>query len=375
MYFPRIALTAIGAVILLPSALPQNSCPLGQREHKADNGTAWCIDSEGRSYAAETKREANQPNRSEESSLSASQGHSYGVVNLPRTIHLCAAGFCQTLTWNDGHYDSRVDGQTEVGTLYAIVRWDREAVEFVGIVPKPDAAGSYITGIFTGKISPTGNSLDNGIFTSRVGSATGSAPFTLSWNSSDPSNAVPPRSQNLPSSFRMCGGPCSTQRLNGGQYEAYMEDTGNSTLAATYTVATLSPELAFFNIELTNGYRGIILGRVQGNALVDGKLTWLNCYNGDTLRVRAAWGDEMASITPGPIVSVRQQQTFQPSGQQQINPWLLLFGAVLGGTLMDGDGDHYNPDDVNCAADYKHLKSGCINEGRAAQIHKSMQPH
>jgi hypothetical protein len=365
MYFPRIALTAIGAVILLPSALPQNSCPLGQREHKADNGTAWCIDSEGRSYAAETKREANQPNRSEESSLSASQGHSYGAVNLPRTIHLCAAGFCQTLTWNDGHYDSRVDGQTEVGTLYAIVRWDREAVDFVGIVPKPDAAGSYITGIFTGKIAPAGNSLDNGIYTSRTGIATASAPFTLSWNSSDSSNAVFPFSQDrLPSTFRLCGGPCSTQILNGGQYEAHMEDTGNSTLAATYTVATLSPELAFFNIELPNGYRGIILGKVQGHTLVDGKLTWLNCYNGDTLRVRAAWGDEIASIEPGPIVSVRPQQIY-PAGVQQphVNPLLLLFGAIIGGALMDGDGDHHNPDHVDCASDPHWAEHGCISAG------------
>jgi len=304
------------------------------------------------------------------------QSASQPSVNLPRSMHLCAAGFCQTLTWNDGHYDSRVDGQMEVGTLYAIARWDREAVDFVGIVPKPNAAGSYITGIFTGTISPAGNSLDNGIYASRVGAATASAPFTLSWNSSDPSNAVPPRSQeSLPSSFRMCGGPCSTQRLNGGQYEAYMEDTGNSTLAATYTVATLSPELAFFNIELTNGYRGIILGKVQGQTLVDGKLTWLNCYDGDTLRVRAAWGDEMASIRPGPIVSVRQQQIYTAGVQPpQVNPLLLLFGAVVGGALMDGDGDHYDPDKVSCADDYKHLKGGCLYGNRAEEIHKSMQP-
>jgi hypothetical protein len=369
MHFPRIILTAITAAILLPSALAQN-CPQGQRERKADNGTVWCTDSEGRSYAAETKREATQPARLADSSSFASQGHNNGSVNLPRTIHLCATGFCQTLTWNDGHYDSRVDGQTEVGTLYAIVRWDREAVEFVGIVPKPDAAGSYITGIFTGKISPAGNSLDNGIFTSRVGSATASAPFTLSWNSSDSSNAVFPLSQDrLPSTFRLCGGPCSTQILNGGQYEAHMEDTGNSTLAATYTVATLSPELAFINIELTNGYRGIILGRVQGNALVDGKLTWLNCYNGDTLRVRAAWGDEMASIRPGPIVSVRPQQTY-PSGVQQppINPWMLLLGVGAVANIIEGNGPSVKRDACGNEISKSQTNPSCISAGRAAQL-------
>jgi len=313
MQIPRILLAAVSAAVLLPTAHAQS---------------------------------ASQPS-----------------VNLPRSMHLCAAGFCQTLTWNDGHYDSRVDGQMEVGTLYAIARWDREAVDFVGIVPKPNAAGSYITGIFTGTISPAGNSLDNGIYTSRVGAATASAPFTLSWNSSDPSNAVPPRSQeSLPSSFRLCGGPCSIQILNGGQYEAHMENTGNSTQAATYTVATLSPELAFINVTLSNGFRGIITGRVQGHTLVDGKVTWLNCFNGDTLRVTAAWGDEIASIGPGPIVAVG------PGGQQQIDPWLLLFGAVVGGTLMDGDGPPVHRDACGNEISKFHTNPVCMGAGRAAQI-------
>ena len=48
-------LAAIGAAILLPSALAQTTtnCPQGQREHKDDNGKLWCIDSEGRSFAVE----------------------------------------------------------------------------------------------------------------------------------------------------------------------------------------------------------------------------------------------------------------------------------------------------------------------------------
>jgi hypothetical protein len=52
MHFSRIQLVAIGAAILLPSALAQTSkCPAGQHEHKDDNGNVWCIDSEGRSFA------------------------------------------------------------------------------------------------------------------------------------------------------------------------------------------------------------------------------------------------------------------------------------------------------------------------------------
>jgi len=51
MRFPRILLAALGAAILLPSALAQ-SCPVGQREHKDDNGKLWCVGSDGKNYAA-----------------------------------------------------------------------------------------------------------------------------------------------------------------------------------------------------------------------------------------------------------------------------------------------------------------------------------
>lgn len=365
MHFPRILLTAVGAVILLPSAFAQ-SCPQGQREHKDDAGKLWCIDSEGRSYAAEAKRQADLPRTPAASSSFAARRDNYGSANPPRVMRLCAKGLCHTLTWNDGHYDAITDGHTDVDSVFGIVRWDRHAVDFTGIVLTPDRVGSYITGIFTGNISQAGNSLDNGTDRWRAGIATGSLPFTMTWNSNDPSNVVPHQSQySLPASFRLCGGPCSHQILNGGQYEAYMDDTDNHAPVATYTVASLSPELAYMNVALPNGFRGIVTGRVSGRTLIDGKVTWLNCFHGDTLRVRAAWGDDIASIGPGPIIDVRQQAFATSAQQAQINPWALILGLVVG-AAMDGDSDS-EPKPKTCPG-------GCLYGNRAEQIHKSMQP-
>jgi hypothetical protein len=280
--------------------------------------------------------------------------------NLPRSMRMCGGnGLCQTLTWNDGHYDGILDGQTEVTTTFGVVRWDREAVDFTGIVSRPDPSGNYITGIFTGTISPAGNSVDAGTDTWRVGGVTGSLPFRLTWNPSDLSNAFPVRSQDrLPAFFRLCGGLCIGLTRNGGGYDAYEEGTGNHSRTATYTVASLSPELAYMNVEVANGFRGIVTGRVVGHTLVDGKLTWLNCFNGDTVSVRAAWDEEVASIEPGPIIRIPTQQTFQVSGQQQINPWLLLFGAVVGGALMDGDGPSVHRD--MCGNDTSQPRGICV---------------
>jgi hypothetical protein len=168
MHFPRILLAALSAAALLPGALSQ----------------------------------------------SASQSS----VNLPRVMRLCASGICHTLTWNDGHFDATTDGQTGIDAAFGVVRWDREAVELTGIALSPDHAGSYITGIFTGIISPSGNSLDNGMDALRAGIYTRSFPFTMTWSRSDLLGVSP--QDHLPSSFRMCGGPCSIQILNGGQYEA-----------------------------------------------------------------------------------------------------------------------------------------------------------
>jgi hypothetical protein len=309
MQLPRILLAAVSAAVLLPSATAQVA--------------------------------SQQP------------------LNLPLSMRMCGGnGLCQTLTLNDGHYDGVMDGQTEVTTTFGVVRWDRDAVDFTGIVSRPDPSGYYIAGIFTGTISPTGNSVDDGTDTWRVGSVTGSLPFRLTWNPSDLSNAAPHHSRDIPASFRLCGGLCSLQILKGGQYEAYVENTGNSAQAATYTVASLSPELAYMNVAMANGFRGIVTGRVVGHALVDGKLTWLNCFNGDTVRVRAAWGEEVASIEPGPIIRIPTQQTFQVSGQQQINPWLLLFGAVVGGALMDGDGPSVHRD--MCGNDTSQPRGICV---------------
>jgi hypothetical protein len=322
MHFPRSVLTALSVASLLPAALAQT---------------------------------VSQP-----------------FVNLPRILHMCARGHCQTLTWNDGHYDGTLEGQTEVTSTFGVVRWDREAVDFTGIVSKPDPLGNYVTGIFTGIISPAGNSVDDLTDTWRAGSATGSMHVTLIWNPSDLAGTAAGRSQErLPTFFRLCGGPCVALTRIGGQYAGRDENSG--TQVATYTVASLSPELAYINLTMVGGQRGIVTGRVVGHTLVDGKLTWLNFFNGDTVRVRAAWGEEVASIEQGPIIRI-PNQTFNASGQQQVNPLLLLFGAAVAGALMDGGDDYYNPDDVNCAADYKHLKSGCINAGRAAQIQNG-QPH
>jgi len=301
MHFPRILLTVVSAAVLFPSLLAQT---------------------------------ASQP-----------------FVNLPRTMHMCGDKVCQTLIWNDGHYDGIFDGQMEVTSTFGVVRWDKKAVYFTGIISKPDQWGNYVTGIFTGNISPGGNGVDVGTDTWRAGAATGSLPFRLTWNPSDIADVDAARSQNrLPTFFRLCGGVCVGLTRNGGQYAGRDENTGAQ--VATYTVASLSPELAYMNLEMTGGQRGIVTGRVVGHTLIDGKLTWLNFFNGDTVRVRAAWGEDVASIEQGPIIRIPTQQTLDTGVQRQAGDTL---GFFLLGLLLSGDdaGDNSS----------SHCRCGCMPSG------------
>lgn len=324
MHFPRILLTVVTTAVLLPSLVA---------------------------------KAASQP-----------------FVNLPRIMRMCGDSGCQTLTWNNGHYDAVIDGQTEVTSTFGVVRWDRKAVDFTGIVSKPDQWGNYATGIFTGTISPAGNSLEGGTNTWRAGTATGSAHFRLTWNPSDLADAAAARSQNrLPAFFRLCGGACVGLTRNGGQYAAHEENTANPAQVATYTVASLSPELAYINVAMAGGYRGIITGRVVGDRLVDGKLTWLNIFNGDTVSVRAAWGEDVASIRQGPIIRISAQRAFQAGGQSPVNPWLLLLGVGAAAAVIEGDGS--TGPKLNACGNPVGTGPLCMSPGRVEQIQKSMQPH
>jgi TPR repeat protein len=220
-------------------------------------------------------------------------------IPFPSTMRLCAKGVCQTLTWNEGHYDGRLDGQTEVTMTFGIVRWDREAVDITGTLSKPDAAGSYITGIFTGNISPAGNSLENGTDKWRAGIATGSVPFTMTWNSSDQVKSTASGvSQSVPKSLRLCGGgKCVVLKLNGGNYDVY-EENNLSTKTATYIVGSFSSDMVFLNLMVPNGLRAIVTGKVQGDTIVNGRLTWLNGFNGASGPMNGMWGDSLASSKP-----------------------------------------------------------------------------
>jgi hypothetical protein len=326
MHFPRIPLAVVSAAVLLPSVAFFPHRMMGQAAFQT-------------------------------------------LVNLPRILHMCAGAHCQTLTWNDGHYDGTLEGQTEVTTTFGVVRWDREAVDFTGIVSKPDPLGNYVTGIFTGHVSPAGNSVDDLTDTWRAGPSTGSAHVRLIWNPSDLAGAAAARSRDrLPAFFRLCGGPCVGLTRNGGQYAGRDENTGAQ--VATYTVASLSPELAYINLTMVGGQRGIVTGRVVGHTLVDGKLTWLNFFNGDTVRVRAAWDEDVASIQQGPIIRIPTQQTYTAGVQQpQINPWMLLLGVGAVAAIVEGDGSSAVKRDA-CGNEISkfHTNPACMSAGRAAQL-------
>jgi hypothetical protein len=232
MLFPRTLLTAVGAALLLPTGIAQI---------------------------------ASQPS-----------------VNLPRTIRLCGAGLCQTLTWNDGHYDGRLDGQTNASTTFGVVRWDREAVDLVGIVSRPTPNGDYVTGIFKGTISQGGNSVDDGTDNWRAGGATGSLPFKMTWSPDDP---VRPFSlaaaATLPKLMRLCASKCVVLKLNGGNFDVY-EENDPATKTATYLVSSFSSDAVFLELLVPNGIRAIVTGKVQGETMAEAKLTFLNGFDGIT---------------------------------------------------------------------------------------------
>jgi hypothetical protein len=232
------------------------------------------------------------------------------TVNLPRTVRMCGSdGRCQILSWNDGHYDGRMEGQTEVGTIFEVARWDREAVELTGIISKPDQSGNYATGIFAGKISGDGHGVENGVDTFRGGTATGLIPFTLSWNPGDQVVTASSRiAHNLPTSMRLCSDEkCIVMKLNGRNYDIYEEnDPINKT--AVCKVSSFSSDSVFLEFSVPNGLRALITGKVQGETVADAKLTWLNGFNGATAPLRIGWGDSLNKVSPLPPPRPRPSQ-------------------------------------------------------------------
>jgi hypothetical protein len=145
MHFPRILLAAIGAAILLPSALAQTAkCPTGQREHKDDNGKLWCIDSEGRSFAA---REP-QPQKEEPTDKEALAA--FERENLGNQAPNCPDPFWpENLMTTDDFYKLGVDGLSSKDYAMSVCwarlgarQGDRRALRLLGIFySKPEFTG------------------------------------------------------------------------------------------------------------------------------------------------------------------------------------------------------------------------------------------
>jgi len=107
-------------------------------------------------------------------------------------MRMCIPGGCANLTWNQDHYDGRLDNTTVVSSRYWVKAWGKDRVELYGKTAAA-ADGLYpAEGVFAGRISPQGNSLTDGVDSWRIGPRkSGTMGFTLTWAGS-PQPSVPP---------------------------------------------------------------------------------------------------------------------------------------------------------------------------------------
>jgi hypothetical protein len=129
----------------------------------------------------------------------------------PRKMRMCIGpDACANLTWNQDHYDGRQDQATAVSSRYWITAWEKNHVELQGKTTMAMDGVFPAEGVFTGKISPQGDSLTDTVDEWRIGdSKSGTMSFTLTWVKSPsnviansdgaPSRAAPPSSrENTP---------------------------------------------------------------------------------------------------------------------------------------------------------------------------------
>ena len=100
----------------------------------------------------------------------------------PKAMRMCIPTCCASLTWNQDHYDGRLDNATAVSSRYWIKVWGKDRVQIYG---KTSAAADGVypaEGVFGGRISPQGNSLIDGVDNWRIGPRkSGTMGFTLTW--------------------------------------------------------------------------------------------------------------------------------------------------------------------------------------------------
>ncbi len=348
MHFPRIVLVAIGTAIILPSALAQQRCPQGQREHKDDKGAVWCIDSEGRSYKAEVSLPA-KPNVP---SIMTTVGSALKPSDFMR---LCIPILCVNMMRRGDHYDSTNDDGV-LDSEGRVVRWENGSIVVTGRTLVPNSDGNIATGTFTGTISASGDSA-SGDDVWQAGQTGGTFPFKLTWESDSVWNQA------------TGSGSCNNKKSPQGNLQGEHSTDSSYHLARTslglkdYASASCWAHLAE---KQGDSRSSMVLGVVYSNPDYDGynpprafQYLKQSADNGDPrgeylvslayrngIGTRRSDGDAsawrtraMATDEGRALAATEQQETAVVRPQQlQINPWLVLFGLVVGAAVMDGNG-------------------------------------
>ena len=237
----------------------------------------------------------------------------------PQYTRLCSVVGCQNLTWRGDHYDG-TDDKGGLDTKFWVIRWDRELVTLTGTALRPDPSGNIARGVFTGRISPDGKSVDGGDAW-EAGKFKGVFPFNLTWGGVQPSpqspqfypaadsktpdpyrpneGALAPTSMTLPHAMRWCaGGHCFTITLNNGGYDG-VEDH-SATIDLRLSVIQFTPDLVILDLVHRNGARAMLAGRISpdGNVLIDTNIRWIGQPNWG-VPFNLMWGKAISCTASG----------------------------------------------------------------------------
>jgi hypothetical protein len=220
-----------------------------------------------------------------------------GGSRYPRQrMRFCNGAGCQTLTWADGIYEGRTTDDGAVTTNYVVNRWEPGGVELIGVALNPDGNGNFITGVATGKISSNLTEIEDAKEVWRIGTATGTIPFSLKWNAKAPPVPLPaPLPAQLPQEIKLCVDQCFRLKFNGKGYDSFSTGEEHPRKVASVTVAKFAPNSVFMQMTDTNGSKALLLGTISENAITGGKLIWLNANNGALGIFKASWGGQVDS--------------------------------------------------------------------------------
>jgi hypothetical protein len=95
--------------------------------------------------------------------------------------------------------------------------------------------------------------------------------------------------------MKLCIDQCFRLKLNAGHYDALSTTGEHPEKVATYNVASFSQNSVYMNLVEKSGTKAILLGTVKDNAIVGGKVIWLNAYDGTLGGFNASWGQQVNS--------------------------------------------------------------------------------